>query len=355
MKRVVVVGGGTGVSTALRGLKQYTYPTAIVSMMDNGGSSGRLRDEYDGLLPPGDITRCIWVLSDNNDLKKECDYRIREGEEYDAVEGVYKILCPLTQRHNGVLFDKVELRGRCDRLKDNYLVGHTIRNLVYTVLYQLTKNNNEVVIRLLHDLFETKGRAHPVTLNNVHLDDMLEDGTIIRGEKNIDVPKHNPKLKIEKIWLNPDAFAYAYALKAIEQADVIGIGPGDIYTSVIPNFLVKGIVESIRESKAKKVYICNLMTKNGETNGFKASDHVREIEKYLGEGTVDYVICNTKKPSEELLDLYEKENRFFVEPDLNGGRYNVLEDCLLNEKNWGDGGNLIRHHPTRLAKLIMGI
>lgn len=314
MKKVVVIGGGTGISTVLIGLKDYTRPTAIVSMMDSGGNSGLLRHEY-GISPPGDIMSCICALSDNPLIKKLAEIRIKDG---------------------------------C-------LKGYTGRNLFY-LLYQCAKSGDEEVFNGLHDMFRVKGRVHPVTPNKeVRLDCMLEDGMVIEGEKNIDIPNHNPELRIDKVWLTPDAFAYVGALEAIERADVISIGPGDLYTSVIPNLLVKGIMEGIRESKAKKVYICNLMTKYGETNNFKVSDHVSEIEKYLGEDVIDYVVCNVKRPADALLKRYEKENRFFVEPDLNGRKYTVLEEILLSGREWDDGGDLIRHDSDRLAKLLMGI
>jgi uncharacterized cofD-like protein len=169
------------------------------------------------------------------------------------------------------------------------------------------------------------------------------------GETNIDIPRHDPQLRVKKLLLVPKPKAYKETVKAIMETDKIVLGPGDIYSSVIPNLLVSGIASAIKRSKAKKIYICNIMTKHGETTGFKASDFVHEVEKYLGKEVIDYVICNNTKPSEKLLKEYEKENAEFVEPDLSNKKLKVIKTNLL------DNIYLARHNPDKLAKAIMSI
>ena len=310
MKNIVTIGGGTGSYTLLIGLKQYVRPTAIVSMMDSGGSSGELRDEY-GVLPAGDITRCILALSKETEFTKEF-YNYREPN------GSFK--------------------------------GHTVRNIFFTMLYNFVKSRKESdydsVLKWVHDFFKVKGKVCPVTHDSSTLCCKLENDQIIKGETNIDIPKHNSTLRIKDLYVEPDAFAYIGSLEEIQKADAIIIGPGDLYTSILPNFLVKGINEEIRESKAKKIYVCNLMTKNGETNNFKASDFLSEIEKYLGRDIIDYVICNNNKPNDEILKKYKEENKEFVECDLE---HRVVKEDLLNEKD------ILRHEPNKLAKTIIGL
>lgn len=312
MKKIITIGGGTGSYNLLIGLKQYVKPTAIVSMMDSGGSSGKLMDEY-GVLPAGDITRCILALSKESDFMKEF-FNYREGN------GSFK--------------------------------GHTVRNYLFTSLYNFVKSKQESghyesILKEIHTWFKVEGKVCPVTHDSSHLICELEDGTLVRGETNIDIPKHNPNLKIRRLYLEPKAFANINALEEIENADAIIIGPGDLYTSVLPNLLVHGIKDAIIKSKAKKIYVCNLMTKYGETNQFKVSDFVKELENYLGKGIIDYVICNNNKPNEIILEKYRAENKEFVEPNLDGN--NIIKKDLLNEND------ILRHNPNKLAKVIMDL
>lgn len=310
MEKIVVLGGGTGSYTVLRGLKNYnTALVAVVSMMDSGGSTGKLRDEF-GFLPPGDARRCLLALSpDLGMLRKLFEYRFSKGDG---------------------------------------LNGHSLGNLFLTALRDIT-GKEEHAIQEASKILNVKGQVFPVTTNNCQLGAILENKQVIVGETNIDIPRHNPKLKIKKLFLVPKPKAYENALKAILKADKIVIGPGDLYTSVLPNLMVVGIKQAIKKSKAKKIYVCNIMTKHGETTDFKASDFVNEIEKYLGKDVIDYVICNNKKPSKELLGRYEKEKAEFVELDLSAKRFKIKKANLL------DDINLARHDPDKLAKTIINL
>src|SRR3990170_4224119 len=249
--KIVVFGGGTGIFNLLRGLKRYTSNiVAIVTMMDSGGSSGRLRDEF-GHLPPGDVRQALVALSPDDrsslTLRQLFNYRFSKGEG---------------------------------------LEGHTFGNLFITALSEITGGTDKA-IREAGRILGIRGVVYPVTLTHSNLVARLEDGSEIVGETNIDIRKEKPGVKIDYVYLDPKAYAYPEVLKEIDTADVIVLGPGDLYTSVIPNLLVEGIAESINYSRAKKVYICNLMTKHGESDSFAASDFVREIRTYLENGKLD--------------------------------------------------------------------
>lgn len=308
MQKIVVIGGGTGSYTVLRGLKNYDVDlTAVVSMMDSGGSTGRLRDEF-GFLPPGDVRMCLLALSpDTSVLRKLFEYRFNKGIG---------------------------------------LNGHNLGNLFLTALRDITGKEEEA-IKEASRILNVKGRVLPVTTTNCQLGAILENNQVVVGETNIDIPRHDTRLRIKKLFLVPKPKACREAVRTILKADKIVIGPGDLYTSVLPNLLVSGIKNAIKKSKAKKVYVYNIMTKHGETTGFKASDFVKEVEKYLGEGVLNYVICNNKRPSIKLLKEYEKEKAEFVEPDIKSKKYKVVRTDLL------DNIDLARHNPDKLAKTIM--
>lgn len=308
MQKIAVIGGGTGSYTVLRGLKNYDVDlTAVVSMMDSGGSTGRLRDEF-GFLPPGDVRMCLLALSpDTSVLRKLFEYRFNKGIG---------------------------------------LNGHNLGNLFLTALRDITGKEEEA-IKEASRILNVKGRVLPVTTTNCQLGAILENNQVVVGETNIDIPRHDTRLRIKKLFLVPKPKAYREAVRTILKADKIVIGPGDLYTSVLPNLLVSGIKNAIKKSKAKKVYVYNIMTKHGETTGFKASDFVKEVEKYLGEGVLNYVICNNKRPSIKLLKEYEKEKAEFVEPDIKSKKYKVVRTDLL------DNIDLARHNPDKLAKTIM--
>lgn len=306
-KRVVVIGGGTGVFTVLTGLREHPVKLfAIVSMADDGGSSGVLREEF-GILPPGDIRRAMVALSShpNNILARLFSYRFSEGK----------------------------------------LAGHSFGNLILTAL-ERSYGSFEKAVKEASKMLEVEGEVLPVTLDNSRLNALLEDGKIIRGETNIDIPKHNGNLKIQKIWLEPDAKINPSVKKVLAEADLIVLGPGDLYTSVLPNLLVQGVAEALRNSKAKKVYVCNLMTKYGETHNFLAGDFVNKIEEHLGQGA-DVIILNNKKLSPKLSARYRAENSQFVKPDIHGN--NIVKADLLRS------GTLARHDPKKLAKVLISL
>ncbi len=313
MKRVVVIGGGTGVYTVLSGLKEYDYHlSAIVSMADDGGSTGQLREEF-GVLPPGDIRRALIALSDSDVmLAKLFNYRFESG---------------------------------------NSLSGHSLGNLLITALERITGSFDQAIKEAVK-ILNVNGDVIPVTLQSTKLCAELENGEIVQGETNIDVPKHNGKLKIKRIFLDPQVNINPDAVKAIEQADAIILGPGDLYTSILPNLIVDDFVTYIRKAQGKKIYVVNIMTKFGETNSFKASDFVHEIEQYLGENVLDYCVINTKKPSPDLIDRYKKEGDDLVEYDENefgSIRAKVVLGDYLRE------GKFVRHDSAKLAVALDSI
>jgi uncharacterized cofD-like protein len=310
-KKIVVIGGGTGVFTVLTGLKPYfNNLTAIVTMADDGGSTGILREEF-GILPPGDIRRALIALSTTDDkmLAQLFSYRFEQGVG---------------------------------------LTGHSFGNLLITVLERITSNFEEAVNEA-GKILSIKGRVIPVTLGNARLVAELESGEIIKGETNIDIPKHNGNLRIKRVWLKPTVKINPNAKKAIMEADAVIIGPGDLYTSIIPNLLVSGMKESLKKTRAKKIYLSNVMTKFGETNHFKASDFIKTVSDYLGENILDYAVINSKKPSFRNLSLYVKEKADFVEPDsesVKNKKLKIVKSDLLRS------GKLIRHDSKKLGNLI---
>ncbi len=308
MKKITVIGGGTGTYNLLLGLKQYDVSlSAIVTAADSGGSSGQLRDEF-GILPPGDLRRCLVALSENRgDIWRQIfEYRF-DGEH---------------ERNN-------------------------MGNLIITALTKIT-GDLPTAIEVAAELLEVKGQVLPATLDNVHLCAELENNQVIYGETNIDIPKHNPELKIKRVFLEPKAFAYKKAIHCIMESDLVIIGPGDLYTSIIPNLLVEGIVPALKVSNAKVIYVCNVMTKYGETNNFSASNFIQEIQRYSN-NAIDHVILNTKRPSADLSKNYAKENSFFVNPDVSGDSKHITKTDLISDSI------LFRHDCKKLAKTIMEI
>ena len=300
----------------LSALREYPLElTAIVSMADDGGSTGILRDQY-GVLPPGDVRRALVALSDAPALRELFNYRFKTGG----------------------------------------LSGHNFGNIFLSALEQL-KGNFGAAVDEASRVLNVRGRVLPVTFSNVRLFARLADGKILKGETNIDIPRTKVRAKIKKVWLSPGAKINPEAKKAIARADLIVIGPGDLYTSLIPNLLVRGASEAIKKSSAKKVFVCNLMTKFGETDKFGAENFVGEIERYLGKGVLDFAVFNNKKPHSKILARYKKEKAEFITPpsDLNQvwdkqkkPKY-ILADLL-------DSGPFIRHNPRqKLARVLTGI
>src|SRR3989344_297873 len=239
----VVMGGGTGTFTVLSALKAYDVQlSAIVSMADDGGSTGILRDQY-GVLPPGDVRRALVALSEASvELRELFNYRFSSGD----------------------------------------FAGHSFGNLFLSTLEKIQGNFGSAVEEASR-ILNVKGNVIPVTLGNVRLYARLQDGTTLSGETNIDIPKRGrSRAPIDTVWLRPKAKINPHAEKAIMDADVVVIGPGDIYTSIIPNLLVSGVPKALQQSKARKVYVCNLMTKFGETQNFTAMNFLDAIERYLG-------------------------------------------------------------------------
>jgi uncharacterized cofD-like protein len=312
-QHIVVIGGGTGLSTLLRGLKRYTSNlTAIVTVTDDGGSSGRLVREYN-VLPPGDIRNCLVALADNEGLMGDLfQYRF-EGEG----EG---------------------------------LAGHSFGNLLLLAMGAVTGSFDEA-IRETSRVLAIRGRVLPSTLNRVTLRAEMSDGGVVLGETAIArAGWGNP---IHRVALEPpDVDPLQETLDAIARADAVILGPGSIYTSVIPDLLVPRMAEALRRCAAERIYVCNVMTQPGETDGFSASDHMRAIEAHAGKGVVRKVLINTAIPSDEAQRRYAAQNSHFVRPDsecLEQMGYLPLAADFLNESD------LVRHDPDKLAAAIMEI
>lgn len=314
-ERIVVVGGGTGAYTALSGLRKHDVElTAIVTMADSGGSSGRLRDEF-GFLPAGDVRRCLVALA----AEDQVDLLLRQLFEY-----------------------------RFERGGD--LAGHNFGNLLLTALTELT-GGMEQAIRETARLLRVKGQVLPVTLDNTHLFAELADGRTIEGEAAIDTRRD--EVPIERVYLNPPAQATSSAIEAIMGADMVVIGPGDLYTSLLPNLLTAGIREALEESPAKTVYVCNVMTKHGETDRYAASDFLRVITQYLGEGVLDAALLSYYESlPKDILARYQAARSGPVSIDL--------ERCYefaprLMVRPIAHAGTLVRHDPDRLADALLAI
>lgn len=317
MKQIVCFGGGSGVPKAvLAPLKKYPLNiTSITSMVDNGGSTGQLRADFN-VLPPGDIRRHILALSEAPEWKKEL-WKFRFGHE--DFDGGHK--------------------------------GHNFANVFIAGLEHITKDYGKT-LEIVHEFMDIKGSALPATIEKTQVCAELENGQIVSGEDEIDVPKkHNPDIKIKKVYLEPKAKAYPPALDAISKADALVFGPGDLYSSTIPCLLSDGMKNAIKKAKAKKILVCNLMTKRGETNGFSVADFAKETEKYIG-CELDYVIYNSESISNERINAQKKEDALILEP--------VKIDAGLDAKKFigknivSDKGQIV-HDPEKLGKLIYSI
>ncbi|MCX5702261.1 MAG: YvcK family protein [Candidatus Omnitrophica bacterium] len=307
--KVVTVGGGTGLSVILSGLKEYTYNiTAIVTVADDGGSSGRLRQQFD-ILPPGDIRNCLVALADAPTLMRDL-FQFRFG-------------------------------------KDSEMSGHNFGNLFITVMTQLT-GDFEKAIKETSRVLALRGQVIPSTLNNVVLVAEHKDGSTTEGENKI--PKKG--IPIKKVFLRPFEYqATPEALKAIEEAQVIVLGPGSLYTSIIPNLLIKEITDSIVASSAIKMYVCNIMTQPGETDGYDTADHIRALIKHSHPRIFDYCIVNSGEIPKETLKRYEQEKSHLVNCDteeIARMGYRVIEEDTVAISD------VIRHDSEKLAKVILG-
>ncbi len=310
--KVVVIGGGTGLSTMLRGLKQYTsHITAIVTVGDDGGGSGKLREDL-GMLPPGDIRNCILALADTEPLMEDLlQYRFTEGS----------------------------LKGQC------------FGNLFLAAMAGISENFEDAVQKM-SSVLAVKGKVLPVTLDDMKLVAELENGEIIEGESKIPSEVIVRNTRIKKIAIKPiDAKPLEEAIKAINNADVIIMGPGSLYTSIIPNLLVKGIPEAICKSPAKKVYISNVMTQPGETDGFKVSNHLKVLMDYGVAENIDYVIANNGIIPPDIKEKYAKENAELVVLDyenISNLNVNLIEADLIKITK-----RYVKHNAEKLAELIM--
>ena len=310
--RVVVIGGGTGLSTMLRGLKQYTSNiVAIVTVTDDGGSSGKLLKQLN-ILPPGDIRNCLVALADSEATMTDLfQYRFHGP---DVGEG----------------------------LRD-----HNFGNLLIAAMSGISHGDFKEAVHLTSQVLNIRGRVLPSTIKRVSLRAEMEDGSILDGETTI---AGSPE-RIRRIFLNPPhAESLDEVIEAILLADVIVIGPGSVYTSVIPNLLVHGIPEALRQSKAKKVYICNVMTQPGETDGFSASDHLKAINGHLHMPVIDYVMVNTAAPGLELLNKYRKTGAVLVEADcdrLKSMGVRPIKGSFISQTD------VVRHDAVQLSEAIM--
>ena len=316
-KNIVVVGGGTGNHTTLTGLRDCDCDlTAIVAMTDSGGSSGRLRDEL-GHLPPGDLRRCLMALADDspesNVMRRLFDYRFSAGDG---------------------------------------LSGHSFGNLLLAALTEVTGDTITAIDEAAR-ILGIKGSVLPVTLTRSTLCARLENGAKLAGESAIDLRDDNLDVAIDYIYLDPKAYVYPPVLDAISNADAIVLGPGDIYTSVLPNLLVEDVAQAIASSEAVKIHVCNLMTKPNESAGFRTSDFLALLTEYLGtREPLDFLVVNNTPIPPRLLDRYAAEGQFPVELDeaatlTMAGR--IVERPLLAP------GVFIRHSPAALASSIMEI
>ena len=323
LARVVTIGGGTGSYASLMGLKKHTLKlTAIVNMIDDGGSSGKLRDEL-GVLPPGDIRQCLVALSKSSKLLREMfSYRFEEGG----------------------------------------LKGHSFGNIFLSTLEKQTGSMKKAIAEV-GKILNIKGKVVPVTFTKSNLCVDLEDGKKIVGETHIDViEKQEKRAKIKKAYLSPVAMINQDAKDAIMEADYILIGPGDLYTSLLPNLLVTGVANTIKKSKAKKIYVLNLMTKYGQTTNFKASNHVKVLEEYLGKNVLDFILVNKTLPKKKVLSWYEEFSEHPVEDDLKKSnsykviRKDLIKDVVIKKPESDElRRSIIRHDSVKLAQEVMNL
>ncbi|MDR3271139.1 MAG: YvcK family protein [Peptococcaceae bacterium] len=306
---IVVIGGGTGLSALLRGLKDFTSNlTAIVTVADDGGSSGTLRNEM-GVLPPGDIRNCLVALADKEDIMEDLfSYRFEAGT----------------------------------------LAGHSLGNLLLAGMADVC-GDFQVGVDRISKIFALRGNVYPSTLEQVTLSARLANGKFVTGETNVRCTEG----RIVRVSLTPeDCRPLPEALAALRQADLIVLGPGSLYTSVLPNLLVQGLCEQIRTAEAPCVYVCNIMTEPGETDGYQAVDHVRELLSHCGSGVLDAVLLNSQEISGRLLDRYVQEGSQPVDSttaEIERFGIKCFTDDLVSD------GAVVRHDSRRLAKALIRI
>lgn len=326
MKRVVVIGGGTGSFTVLRGIKNIDdiEITSIVTTADSGGSAGVLRDEF-GTLPVGDFRQALVALASEED-----DDILRELFQHRFSKG------------------------------GKGLQGHSFGNLYLMALTEIL-GSEEIALQKASKILNIQGRVYPVTTDNIQLIAEYEDGRIGFGEAMIDEPpeSHDGTMGIKKLWVQPKGVLLGRSRKAIESSDLLILGPGDLYTSTLAALVVDNVCKIIKNSDTKIVYIVNLVTKYGQTYGYKASDHVAEIEKYVGR-TPDYVLVNDSKISPSILRRYRAEQAYAVKDDLKEGDGVIKTDLVSEEivdKVEGDETkrSFIRHDSEKIKEAIENI
>ncbi|MBQ1615247.1 MAG: YvcK family protein [Selenomonas sp.] len=307
---VTVVGGGHGLSVLLRGIKAATSNvTAVVTVADDGGSSGRLREEF-GIIPPGDLRNCLVALADTEPLmEKLFQYRFKGKTE---------------------------------------LAGHSFGNLFIAAMNEVT-GDMEQALRESSKVLAVKGQVLPASKDHVRLDAVMEDGTVVQGESHIpEVHK-----QIHRVRLFPEEVQPVQsALDALANADAIILGPGSLYTSIMPNLLVDKVAETIRKSKAIKIYICNVMTQPGETDGYTASMHAKAIIDHGGKGIIDYMLVNDAPISADMQDFYAAKGAYPVEVDeeaINALGVGFVKADIINENE------VIRHDPDKLSRAVMNM
>lgn len=318
-KQIVVIGGGTGTYTVLSGLKKFVKNgvvlTAIVTVADSGGSSGELRDEF-GVLPPGDFRQALAALADDGNLLRRLFlYRFERG---------------------------------------NGLSGHNFGNLFLVAMTDIL-GSEERAIEFAGSVLRIKGKVIPVTTKDVTLMAQFEDGTVIAGEDPIDeVAGRDGKLRITRLWIDPPAKITKYADHAIREADLIILGPGDLYTSTLANIVVDGVPQAIRASKGKLVCVTNLMSKFGQTHGFATKDFVTEVEKYAGRAP-DCTLVNTAPLPADIILRYEQQHEFPIVDEMGDFKGSTIRgDFLAPEELKKPSGDvlkrsLIRHDSDKLA------
>ncbi len=317
-KKIVVIGGGTGNFTVLRGLKKYPVSlTAVVSMADDGGSTGILRDEL-GVLPPGDVRQCLIALASSSRLLRLLmDYRFEHGN----------------------------------------LDGHSFGNLLLSALEKVT-GSFEKAVEEAGKILSIKGTVLPVTIRQVRLKMLLQSKEILEGEKTIYLSEKIDQ-GYQKIYLDPHPEVNPIVVDAITEADLIVIGPGGWHTSVIPNVLVDGVVEALSRSKAKKLFIVNLMNRKGQTTGYKVSDYLGELTRFTAKDFFDYLLVNSGRPPKDLINRYAEEGEL-VENDMRQDPRVIGADLLgklaeVKKNDFLQKRSLIRHDPQKLASEIMQV
>lgn len=319
--KIAVLGGGTGSFTLLSALKHYSHSiAAIVNMADDGGSTGVLRDEL-GALPPGDVRQCLVALSDSTKVRDLFNYRFEEGT----------------------------------------FAGHAFGNLLISALEKMTGDFTEAV-ETASEILRVNGTVLPATLDDVRLKMAWPDGTALESEKKIDAHTFSHDPRKATLSLVPATTANPTALEAIRQADIVVVAPGDLYTSLGPLLVIDGFKEALQETHALTVYVCNLVTKQGQTDQFTVADHAREIERFVGGDFLDYVVYNRQQPDPDLKRRYEKEGGYLVEPanDLGDQHYMAIGGDFLGRMAAIQTSDilpvtrsLIRHDAAAIAQALM--